>query len=761
MIFRKKKKYEFLPLEATTKEGKKKLKKAEKLESTGHFKEAADLYREISMFSEAKELYKRAGAYRELGDLLLEEGDRIAAASFYEKAGDKALAAKLYEESGKYLLAAKLYMETGDTVHAAELFYRGGEFQKAGDLFFRNGLIEKAIEAYERSGQTTNFAEAVKKYINNAVKSGEIDPELMTKLQTLAEKGGEIFFRTGKFEDAAKLYLFAGKYREAGMAFEKAGNIKRAIDMYLKGNDKERAATLLAEINQKKESEKLKGELYLEKGQLLEAVKAFTNAEEYIKAALIWEELGKRKNAADMYYAGKEYIKAAELYAEEGEFLKAAESFERGGALEKAIQYYRKSGEIRKAIHLYEKMGNYFEAGELYYNKGLTDKAIKAFQKIQPDDPHYRSATFYLARLFEEKGIYNLAVEKYKILTEMKGEKNEFYAEVYYRLGTLEEKLGNISKAREYFEKVNAYVFDYKDVSVKLQHLKEKEKTLKSTLSEEVDVNASTVVISHRERFRIIEEIGKGGMGIVYKAEDTLLERIVALKKLPPQFQRDQRAISRFIKEAKAAAILNHPNIVTLYDLRYEPDGTIYIAMEYVEGKTLKQILNESGPFPVSAVILIFGQVAKGLGYAHKKGIVHRDIKPSNIMWTSNKEVKIMDFGLAAAISELRDGVTTTIVGTPYYMSPEQALGNPVDHRTDIYSLGITIYELLTGRPPFKEGDLGYHHIHTPPPPPTKFNPSIPKSLEAIILKCIEKDPDNRYQSTEEILEDLKKVVKQ
>ena len=754
----KRKKYEFLPLEATTKKGKKKLKLAEKLEKGGKLKEAANLYREISMFAEAKELYKRAGAYSELAKLFEDEGDIISAANYYLKGGENLKAAQLYERAGKVIQAAKIYQETGVLDGAAALYEEGGDYEKAGEIYFAVGNFKKAIENYEKVENPSLLAKAIKNHIGIVIR-GDFTEEEHEELKVIAQKGAELFEKEGKYTDARKLYAFAGDYISTGRMYEKEGDIKRAVDMYLKGGGKGKAAELLSKLNRVKESEKLRGELFLEKGQLLEAVKAFEKAEEFHRAGVIWEKLGKLENAAEMYFRSGEYLRAGELFAKIKKYNRAGESFERARIIDKAIEFYKKGGEEKKVIYLLEKQNRFYDVGDIYLNKGLNDKAIKAFQKVQQNDPHFKDATYYLARIFEEKGRYNLALEKYNELKNFQSESNEFYAEVYYRMGDMEEKLNNLEKAREYFDKVNVYIFDYKDVTMRLQQLQEKIRASSQKQDYDVDVSANTVVLSKKERYKIIEEIGKGGMGIVYKAEDSLLKRIVALKKLPPQFQRDEKAIARFMKEAQSAAILNHPNIVTLYDLGYEPDGSIYIAMEFVEGKTLKEILKESGPFPVKVIILVLGQMAKGLGYAHKKGIVHRDIKPSNIMWTPDKKVKIMDFGLAAAMEELKEGVTT-IVGTPYYMSPEQALGNPVDQRTDIYSLGITIYEILVGFPPFKEGDIGYHHIHTPPPPPSKFNRDTPPQLEKIVLKCLEKEPENRYFSTEELLEDLKDLIK-
>jgi serine/threonine protein kinase len=202
-------------------------------------------------------------------------------------------------------------------------------------------------------------------------------------------------------------------------------------------------------------------------------------------------------------------------------------------------------------------------------------------------------------------------------------------------------------------------------------------------------------------KYKIIEKIGEGGMGIVYKTEDTKLKRNVALKFLPSELTRDKKAKARFIQEAQAAAALNHPNICIIHEVD-ESDDQTFIAMEFIEGQTLKDKI-EAGPLAVDEAIDIASQVAEGLGEAHKKGIVHRDIKPANIMLTGKGRAKIMDFGLA----KLSWGADLTkpsmIMGTVAYMSPEQARGEPVDHRTDIWSLGAMLYEMLTGEKTFQK----------------------------------------------------------
>jgi serine/threonine protein kinase len=231
----------------------------------------------------------------------------------------------------------------------------------------------------------------------------------------------------------------------------------------------------------------------------------------------------------------------------------------------------------------------------------------------------------------------------------------------------------------------------------------------------------------------------------------------VAFKVLPDTLRENPQALKNFLREAKSAAMLNHPGIVTVFDAG-EQDGVFFIAMEYVDGNTIKDIIKKRGKIAVGGIAHVTIQMCEGLAYAHEQKIVHRDIKSANVMWTRDRKIKIMDFGLAKVVEEVRNH-TTVVSGTPYYMSPEQTLGKNVTHLTDIYSLGVMIFELATGALPFREGNLTYHHVHTPPPDPREFNAELPEPIAQIILRCLEKEPAARYQSALEIAEALKAVV--
>jgi eukaryotic-like serine/threonine-protein kinase len=263
--------------------------------------------------------------------------------------------------------------------------------------------------------------------------------------------------------------------------------------------------------------------------------------------------------------------------------------------------------------------------------------------------------------------------------------------------------------------------------------------------------------ISH---YKIVEKLGEGGMGVVYKAQDTNLDRFVALKFLPPHVAASSDDKARFRQEAKAVASLAHPNICTIYSVE-EEDGKAFIVMEYVEGKTLKDLDQN---LPLKQAIEIGIQTADGLAAAHEKGVVHRDIKPDNIMIRKDGRVQIMDFGLAKLRGVSRLTKEGTTVGTAGYMSPEQVQGQETDHRTDIFSLGVVLYEMFAGESPFKgvhETAIIYEIVNVDPIPLSTVKPDIDPQLEGIVLDCLEKDPKERSQSAAELSRDLKRIKRE
>jgi len=270
-------------------------------------------------------------------------------------------------------------------------------------------------------------------------------------------------------------------------------------------------------------------------------------------------------------------------------------------------------------------------------------------------------------------------------------------------------------------------------------------------------------------RYEIVRELGKGAMGIVYLAKDPLIGRLVALKTIRPSAHADDEDTrefqARFVREAQAAGILNHPSIVTVHDIgQDDPSGMSFIAMEYVEGQNLKEMLAQGRPLSFEQAADIMAQVAEGLDFAHAKGIVHRDVKPANIILLEGNRAKITDFGIAKITSGVANLTTTgQFLGTPNYMAPEQIKGTPVDGRSDIFSLGICLYECLTHRKPFGGDSLtsiSYKIVHEPFPPLHEINPTIPEGYGVVVTHCLEKDPAKRYQRGKDMANALRAVLR-
>ena len=265
-------------------------------------------------------------------------------------------------------------------------------------------------------------------------------------------------------------------------------------------------------------------------------------------------------------------------------------------------------------------------------------------------------------------------------------------------------------------------------------------------------------------RYEILEEVGLGGMATVYKAKDHVLNRLVAVKVLKDEFTTDTEFIKRFNTEAQAAASLSHPNIVSIYDVGHEDENNLYyIVMELVQGKTLKEIINSEGILSWKWAVNIAMQIASALELAHKNGIVHRDIKPHNIIITEDGIAKVTDFGIAKAVSNSTITAFGTTIGSVHYFSPEQAKGGFTDAKSDLYSLGVVMYEMLTGKVPFDADtpvSVALKHMQEDPKEPIELNPEIPSAVNQIVIKAMQKEPSARYQNATEMLHDLSKALK-
>lgn len=391
-----------------------------------------------------------------------------------------------------------------------------------------------------------------------------------------------------------------------------------------------------------------------------------------------------------------------------------------------------------------------FKLGGLAMKLGRYDLAISCFQRTDKDDRFATESSRALGQCFLAKGMLDLALQELK-----KVDVDDETKVLLYRLGKAYEAAGDPRGAREAYKSIYAVDIGYQDVKARMDALLH---AVTDPHSPERTAIISSLSEHAKTRYDLIQELGRGAMGIVYKARDNELEEIVAIKILPESLEKNQNALRMFRQEARNARRLAHPGIVRIHDIG-EERGRKYISMEFVDGIDLKQRLIEAKrKLPFQETLHYARQIAEAMTAAHEARIVHRDLKPANIMITKQKRVKVTDFGIAKLIQDDTSKAHTkskTVVGTPLYMSPEQVKGDAVDSRADIYSMGVVFYEMASGRPPFIEGDLAYHHVSSPPKP---LPDDVPEEFATVVMRCLEKKPDDRFQSAREVLAELEKI---
>jgi tetratricopeptide (TPR) repeat protein len=536
------------------------------------------------------------------------------------------------------------------------------------------------------------------------------------------------------------------------------------VEPYLK-NDLAGVARALERDGQAELGFRLLATMHQAEGESGRAADFYESAGDVKAAARLRLEQGESGRAAALFEQAEEWVAAAEAHRQDGAILQAGECYEQALDFEQAIECYRESGAIDRRLKALERCGRDFEAASLAY-QDHRPRAIRLLQRVEETDDDFREACGLLAEAFETEEHYDLAAGKLEeYIATFQREHAYATGDTYARLAELWEQAGHLERSLEVLEDLRRREPTFPNIAARIESLRKQRSASghlfnSGRLSSGRTSNGAATAFVDDVRYDLIEEIGRGGMGIVYRALDTRLDRIVALKRLPEGLRRHHpRALQFFLREAQSAARLNHANIVTVYDADQQ-DGHFFITMELLEGSPLQTVLRERGQLTPINILGIARQVCCGLDYAHVQGVIHRDIKTANLFVTSDRVVKIMDFGLAKVLEEVR-GATTLVSGTPYYMSPEQVLGGDVDHRTDLYSLGVTLFELATGSVPFDSGEVAYHHRHTPVPDPRELRVDLPRGLALLILKLLNKLPDDRFQSARQVLDLVTQIESQ
>lgn len=745
--------------------------------SDGRFRDAGELLSEAERWEEAAHNFVRSEAWKRAAECYDRAGEQTQAIHYYKRAGERKRAGKLYAEREDYRAAAAEFAEAGIPELAAKYYAAAGDWERAGRHYAAMGEHREAgnqFELAERPGKAArHYGRA---FLNRLDESGG-DLSGMKKSEiALAEKASRQFAQAGEFERAEKMLQRAGRAERAVEVFGELEDVGAAAEMLVALGEVEEAVTLLEEEGEEREAFRTRGEYAYESGEYRAAAEAFRKSRDFERSATVYRAaLGESKRAGAMYERAERWLEAAEAYERAGENHDAARCAERGGDLAAAARLYRETGETDDEVRVRISQGDFFRAGRLLFERERHEEAIETLERINPRDPIYARSRLLQGDVYRAMGEQQEALDRYVEALDDR-EPDESTLPVYYRVGRTLERLEKWDEALEYYDAILRVDEGFKDVARRRRTIGRGvgddgvlDTPLEPPPGPAIDVSAGRSEldagitesggapgVESDLRYEFVEELARGGMGIVYKARDTFLNRIVAVKVLGEDLRDNERAVEYFLREARAVASLAHPNIVTIFDAG-EQRGEYYIAMEYVDGETLKETIRREEYFSESETRRILVECCRALQYAHDHDIIHRDVKTDNIMRDPGGSVKVMDFGLAKFLREYKQEHTQQ-VGTPYYMSPEQIIGEEIDVRADLYGLGCTAFECLTGRVPFTEGELAYHHVHTEPSRPSEVGAEISPQFEQIVMRLLAKKPEERFRSAGVLLEELRSM---
>lgn len=717
---------------------------------------AGELFEQSQNYQQAIDAYKSVRAFQQVGRVYEHLKQWDDAAQFYSLSGDSEKSAIMYQRGGDYLQAAECYLACSKHILAAEMYEKASEYKKAAVQYEKFGRQLKSAQLYRLSEDYERAAEKYEAYfLKQKLVSSNQSPEKQQQVKQAAFESGTLYIKINRHKKAMEIFAAADFPEQAAEAAVHAGEIEKAAQFYLAAGLFEKAAKICDVMGDQKRGHWIMAKKYQEEGSFLEAAKAFEAGESWVEAGEMYEKIGNKSGAGEMYQHAGDYHRSADLFLSIGNLEAAATSFEKGGRLEEAADLYVTLKKYDRAAQIQELIGDYYQAALLLKQEGDVDRCISYLQKVDPGSADYGAASLLLGEMLMDRGMISAAKDCFQKVVS-KNPVSTKTVEIYYRLATLYESEKLFEEAEKLYEDILRKDYNYKDVrqrSLLLKKaLKEVQKVLDSAGADDFLKQSSTPRIKTPPRYKMIEKIGQGGMGVVYLAEDAILKRRVAYKILPQSIRENAVVLQNFLQEARIAAALNHPNIVTIFDTGKNGDD-IYITMEFIDGISLKRYL-ERYRSPLKERVEIMKSICRGVIYAHERHVIHRDLKPANVMLLKDRTVKIMDFGLAKMLTDTMEE-KTSVKGTPLYMSPEQIVGEQVDTLSDIYSLGCTFYRMLTGRPPFSKGDIYYQHLHTPPTPPKMVSPELPAALDLIVLKCIEKEKTKRFKSVHELLESL------
>jgi tetratricopeptide (TPR) repeat protein len=650
------------------------------------------------------ETYAKAQKHKDAAKWYLKAKNPKEAAQEYAKMGDINKAAKLMLKGGDFLTAGLFYLEKQKYIPAAKAFLKGGNYSSAAKAYSEAGKTKEAyklfLDYFSNPNEDLSLQVDAASHGLKLIESEDGKKKLTEdEINALRIPLGKVFEQNRQHDVAGKLYLDAKNFERAGQVYLLGGKLEQAVQcMKLAGKEKE--------------ANRIGGQYY-----------------EKLKK---WKEAG-------MAYAGAE------------EFFKAGDCFVKAGDFGRAGDFYAKAQRPSRAGHAFAKGGQF-------------EKAIAQLQQVPEDDKDFENSRALLGHSFYEIHDYAhcVAALENHLLNKRVDNTN---IEYFYMLALAHEQIGNLQKSRDILYTIGAVNRGFRDLDQRISSIDSRISLMGGADSVPVqNVSSGTgnremmtmVSNSLGERYILDKELGRGGMGVVYLAKDKQLDRKVALKFLGTLVDQSEEFRQRFIREARTAAKINHPNIVSIYDISAS-EGKAYIAMEFVEGPSLFQLIQKKKTLEPREALNYMVQTCGALQAIHDSGIVHRDIKPDNIVIAKGGLVKLMDFGLAKQ-EDNRLTNPNMVMGTPSYMAPEQAMGKEVDGRADLYAMGLVLYEMLTGEVVFLTGDVIKRQVSEMPEILSKLKAELPEALDAIAHKLIAKDPADRYQTGDEVIAAIRAI---
>ena len=720
----------------------------------------------------------RRGDHRAAGEYWAEAGKQRRALRSFLRARDWGRAAAVARSRGKLTRAAELLQrEGGDSLGAAaQLYSRIGQEQRARETWLRYGQYlvenhrpEQSIDPFTRAGDTRRALHAIELALEtHRITTTNADTAIRAardnKQPALA---AAVALACSRHREAGDLFLAAGQPLDAARAFEQAGETMRAAEALRLGGRGEEAS-------------RLRGQRLLSAGKIEQALQEFESAGMAAEAADALEKLGRYREAFD-HYRGAGMLReaadlartkldprsAAKLYTELGEWGEAGAMWEAAGDLVDASRCYEQAGDLLRAEDALARAGLTAEQAQLLaragrvedgfhtlFNSGDMRAAWEFLSAYGGTFPNLAEPLVKLGGWLSEQGETTAAISSVQRAVAGLPVRRELLP-AFYALAELLERHGDISAAEQMWRRIVEFDYGYKDAGQRLQRLAAQRAAEESAAGHQAPVAQDSPIGPPSDaaaRYVLEQELGRGGMGVVYRARDSRLGRTVAIKILNPR-QHTPEAIRRFEREARSAAALSHPGIVHIYDFD-RGFASFYISMEFVPGPTVLQLIREEPQFVRRHMLAVMRQMVDAVAYAHERHVVHRDLKPANLILADRRQVKILDFGIARRLDEL-DLSASGATGTPYYMAPEQVLGEEPDERTDIYALGVTFFQMATGTLPFSTGNILRAHLEQPAPDPQALAPDLELSLSHLILRCLAKDPEQRPRNGASLLATL------